>query len=118
MRPPPYGGGRHYCLNCLPTYGKNKIERKTIVRQVFKKKAIELRGGKCEICGYNKCIAAFHFHHLDPKVKEFALSTDITNWDKYYPEMQKCILVCSNCHAEPHHCGQIPNVGSGISLQN
>lgn len=38
-------------------------------RRILKLKAVEYKGGKCEICGYNKCIDALEFHHLDPQKK-------------------------------------------------
>jgi len=66
---------------------------------------INLRGGECEKCGYNKNISAFDFHHMDPKNKDFKL--DIRNlgnhsMSKILKEFDKCILLCSNCHREEH----------------
>lgn len=59
-------------------------------------------GGKCKICGYDKCISALEFHHLDPTKKEMGMSTrGYTKSTKTYrKEANKCILVCSNCHRE------------------
>ena len=60
-------------------------------------------GGKCSICGYDKYLGALEFHHVDPSTKEFHLGTrrgyDIT---RLRAELDKCVLVCSNCHAEIH----------------
>ena len=65
---------------------------------------VEAGGGKCKVCGYNRCIRNLHFHHLDPKEKEFGLSSvgNGLSLEKAMEEMKKCILVCSNCHGEIH----------------
>ena len=66
---------------------------------------ISLKGGKCELCGYNKNIGALEFHHLDPSIKMFNLDErHLSNRtiDKILQEVEKCILVCSNCHKEIH----------------
>jgi transposase len=59
-------------------------------------------GGACVLCGYDRCIAALQFHHRDPAQKRFALggrglSRAIHDLRE---EAQKCVLLCSNCHAE------------------
>ena len=59
-------------------------------------------GGGCRFCNYNKSIRALHFHHIDPALKEFAISQRIRSWDAVVEELKKCVLVCSNCHAEIH----------------
>jgi transcription elongation factor Elf1 len=65
---------------------------------------VEKFGGKCCICGYDKCINALEFHHLDKKLKEEKPSYIIMrwSWEKVKKELEKCILVCSNCHKELH----------------
>jgi len=78
----------------------NKVKR---FRKKTKLKAVEYKGGSCEICNYNRCIEALEFHHLDPKEKDFGISTNTNRaWDKIKKELDKCILVCSNCHREIH----------------
>lgn len=67
---------------------------------------IQSRGGKCEICGYDKNISALEFHHKDPNEKDFQL--DIRHFSnhtisKLKSELDKCILVCANCHREIHN---------------
>ena len=67
---------------------------------------IEEKGGKCEICGYDKNIAALDFHHLNPEAKLFQLdSRHLSNTTivKLREEADKCILVCANCHREIHN---------------
>lgn len=64
---------------------------------------IKYKGGKCQRCGYNKCTRALEFHHLDPTLKDFGISRTLTkNVSQLKKEADKCILVCSNCHAEIH----------------
>jgi hypothetical protein len=73
-------------------------------RQKIKIKAIKYKGGKCNRCGYDKCDWAFEFHHLDSDEKDFGISAYSTlSWDKIKKELDKCILVCANCHREIHY---------------
>ena len=74
-------------------------------RRELKQKAVEMMGGACENCGYNKCLAALTFHHLDPTQKDFAISDliNVVKWSKIKEELSKCKLLCSNCHVETHH---------------
>ena len=86
---------------------KNKIKvkrkRDTLsYRKMIKNQIVEYKGGKCEICGYNKCIEALEFHHLNPEEKDFTISGGTKGFEKLKPEIDKCILVCSNCHREIH----------------
>lgn len=73
-------------------------------RQRQKMKAVEHKGGKCALCGYDKCAQALHFHHLDPATKAFGLSSQglTRSWTTVKTELDKCILLCANCHAEVH----------------
>ena len=66
---------------------------------------IEYKGGSCTRCGYNKYQGALDFHHLDPKEKDFNPG-HLKKYkfdDKIKKELDKCILVCSNCHREIHY---------------
>lgn len=68
----------------------------------LKERAVAFLGGKCAICGYDKCPSAFDFHHLDSSEKDFEISAKMT-WDAALEaELQKCALLCSNCHREVH----------------
>jgi 5-methylcytosine-specific restriction endonuclease McrA len=73
-------------------------------RKILKEKAIQYKGGKCVICGYKKSKNTLTFHHINPKEKSFGLSSrGITRaWSKVQKELDKCILLCANCHAEVH----------------
>ncbi len=66
---------------------------------------IDKRGGCCERCGYNKNIAAFDFHHKNPKEKEFKLDMrklSNSTMEAILIEFNKCELLCANCHRELH----------------
>lgn len=72
-------------------------------RKFIKKTALEYKGGKCENCGYDKCSAALDFHHTDPTKKEFNISILFgRKFDLLKIELDKCVLLCSNCHRELH----------------
>jgi hypothetical protein len=71
-------------------------------RHVLKEKSIEYKGGKCEKCGYDKSKRALSFHHLDPNEKEFTVSSANKSWERVKSELDKCLLLCMNCHMELH----------------
>lgn len=99
------GWTRKYCYDCAPHEDANMTHAQavTIKRRAIKKALIEYKGGKCYRCGYNKSTRALEFHHLDPSEKDFGISKCITkSMASLKQEVDKCILVCSNCHAEIH----------------
>lgn len=65
--------------------------------------AVAYKGGRCQVCGYNRCMAALDFHHLDPNAKDPNWRL-MRNWsfERIRSELDKCMLVCRNCHAEIH----------------
>jgi len=68
-----------------------------------KQKAVAYKGGKCEKCGYNKCIAAMDFHHINPDDKMYDVKDIMARkWETIKSEIEKCMLLCSNCHREEH----------------
>ena len=75
-------------------------------RHETKKRIIESMGGKCQICGYNKCDSALDLHHINPEEKEISLASIRANpksWSLIVAELRKCVLICANCHREEHH---------------
>ena len=71
--------------------------------RLIKEQAIAYKGGCCQSCGYDKCIAALEFHHRDPNFKENGIAKmRIQNFDVLKIELDKCDLLCSNCHKEEH----------------
>lgn len=88
-----------------------RIERASFrkERKLANKIAIrELAGGCCKVCGYNKCGDALEFHHIDPTKKLFRISAAVSEsiTPRLLEEINKCILLCSNCHRE-YHAGLI-----------
>ncbi len=86
-------------------YSDRKEELKRAVvkrRRKIKQLAIIYKGGRCQICGYNKYQGALDLHHVDPRTKEFAISDGghARSWSRVKAEIAKCILVCANCHRE------------------
>lgn len=88
----------------LGSYCKDCAILQTSQRQrQLKQDAIDYKGGKCLACSYDKYQGALEFHHLDPKEKEFTLAhVRHTSFNKIKSELDKCILLCSNCHREIH----------------
>lgn len=102
------------CSNCHREYEYNIKNRKghtktncnsclvKIRRKEIKRLAVEYKGGRCSVCGYDKCITALEFHHRDEREKSFSISTNsnIIKWETMRLELDKCDLVCANCHRE------------------
>lgn len=80
--------------------GKYFVDKR---RKELKLLAVKYKGGKCEKCDYSKCLRALEFHHEDG-TKEFGISRGghTRSWEKLKKELDKCVLLCSNCHAEEH----------------
>lgn len=80
-----------------------RIDRQRELHLRYREDAIRYKGGKCQRCGYNKCMAALDFHHRDRVTKD-------PDWkrmrnrplNEIKSELDKCDLVCRNCHAEIH----------------
>lgn len=72
-------------------------------RTRLKERIIYVMGGECQCCGYKKLNSALELHHLVSQEKEFTVASN-TNiaWSSVRKEIQKCILVCANCHREIH----------------
>lgn len=97
-----------YCRNCHQELHFNERcsnDNRQITKQIY----IEYKGNECEECGYNKCQASLTFHHIDPIKKEIQfcdMNERINNLDdiKYniIKELDKCKLLCCNCHNEKH----------------
>ena len=77
-------------------------------RNRLKERATYVLGGECQICGYDKCIQALDFHHVNPEEKTADFNTNANrSWQTTREEIKKCVLLCANCHREVH-AGLIP----------
>ena len=83
------------CIRC-------RSDAVTRRRRKVKRILVEEAGGACAICGYDRCVGALQFHHLDPASKRFELSLMgvARALDDLREEAQKCVVLCANCHAE------------------
>lgn len=97
---------------------KTKTASQSVIdwRRRTKIKLVEYKGGKCECCDYNRSISVLQFHHKDPNEKDFTISGKSYGFEKLKIEVDKCILVCSNCHIEIHE--EIRNVGYSEKMKN
>jgi len=82
-------------------YFKKAVDKR---RKMIRKMAIKYKGGRCAICGYKKSLNALEFHHLDSSKKDFGISAKghTRSWEQVKDELDKCVLLCSNCHREVH----------------
>jgi hypothetical protein len=85
---------RWRCRRCM---GEAVTRRKQKVRRTL----VDEAGGRCAVCGYDRCIVNLHFHHVDPTTKELAMTAQIgRSLAAFREEAKKCVLVCANCHGE------------------
>lgn len=84
-----------------------KLERQDR-RRLLKEQLVAIKGGGCCVCGYQKCLSALEFHHVDESRKEFSVS-QTSNLELAKKEIEHCILLCANCHREAH-AGLIPGL--------
>ena len=96
------------CANCHQEHHFNE-RASSDNRQISKKIYLNYKNNSCEECGYDKCQASLTFHHLDPSKKEIEFGSfnerlnsldDLSNTIKN--ELDKCSLLCNNCHREKH----------------
>lgn len=105
----------HSCVNITVLNTKNvynkfcssKCKNKYYVvkkRRDIKKRIVDYKGGQCESCGYIGHPAVYDLHHKDPLAKDFSISRfgHSRSWSRVKSEIEKCILLCANCHREEH----------------
>lgn len=102
---------RARCDECFNKHG-NKIRQKNRTRVTTnaldrkyarKVRCVEYLGGECIDCGYSQCVKALTFHHRDSSTKSFDISQFLdVSWERIEAELDKCDLLCFNCHMERH----------------
>lgn len=98
------GRGYFRCKRCRMEHVSRRRRRMKLI-------LVEEAGGHCVLCGYNRCAAALHFHHVDPDSKQFHLSMKgvTRSIAVARAEMAKCVLLCATCHAEVESgVGRVP----------
>jgi len=108
------GRGSYRCKRC-------RLERVSRRRRNVKRILVEEAGGKCLICGYDRCHRVLQFHHLDPNTKEFHLGEAgaTRSLARSRAEARKCVLLCANCHGEveagitPVPLNSVPDIDPG-----
>ena len=97
-------GDTDFCLDGRGYYRCKRCRSEAVARRRRKVKAVLVAeaGGRCCICGYDRTMRALHFHHLDPSVKRHEINAKgvAVALEKLRAEARKCVLLCSNCHAE------------------
>ena len=103
-----YGKMKTTCYKC---HGDHLEKYRLQVRD----EALAYKGSKCESCGYDKYKGALEFHHKDPKKKD-PQGLRKYKREKLFAELDKCVLLCANCHREEHARLRIGSVSeSGLS---
>jgi len=107
---PLHGRQRRFCSRlCKNKDTNNRLQSYEAQQRRGRERKLELinlKGAKCEYCGYKKNFAALEFHHPNPNEKDFQLDIrTLSNRrrDVVMVEAKKCLLLCSNCHAEEHN---------------
>jgi hypothetical protein len=92
------GRGAYRCVRC-------RAERVVARRRQLKEILVAEAGGCCALCGYDRCVRALNFHHLDPSTKRFGLGERglTRSLEILRIEARKCLLLCANCHMEVEH---------------
>jgi hypothetical protein len=99
------------CTRCQRKYVFDKTKGHQLVlcnscvanrrRVQTKERCVQYKGGRCLVCGYSKCLRALEFHHRDRTLKEFSLGGKMSwKWERLTIELDKCDMLCSNCHRE------------------
>jgi hypothetical protein len=84
------------CKTCRSKYSSDR-------RRKIKKEAIEYLGGQCIDCGIIDVPHIYDFHHLDIDKKDFSIGKQAKSFNSIKPELDKCVLLCANCHRKRHH---------------
>ena len=80
---------------------KRRASRDSIRR--FKVWVMSLKDGPCSRCGRKFHPAAMDWHHRDPKTKEIAIGQHVYARARILAEIEKCDLICANCHRILHY---------------
>ena len=91
----------YICKKCANDYFRRRAAKSRVkLRDALK----SLKVNGCAICGYNDCDEALDFHHVTPWNKKFQVcATNMCRKNEdIIEEVNKCILLCKNCHTKLH----------------
>ena len=102
-----------WCKRCVRSRSKQHYDEKGILKKEKRKLYIQQRREwfneykktlKCIKCGENH-VACLEFHHRDPGEKDFEIASLVStaNKEKLLKEMEKCDVLCANCHRKHHY---------------
>lgn len=84
------------CKACRSEYTQTRYRER-------KAQAVAYLGGACVDCNLEtERVEIYDFHHLDPRQKDFSVSNSRKSFEKIKTELDKCVLVCANCHRIRH----------------
>lgn len=85
-----------YCKVCRVRYQSER-------RREIKQKCVEYLGGECQECGLKTDrVEVYDFHHVDPDGKDFSIGKQAKSFEALKAELDKCVLLCANCHRLAH----------------
>ena len=88
-----------YCRPCGIQYTRARNKKQRAERKAWIDEYKTAKG--CRKCGYNAHPVALELNHIDPSTKEFTVSRILGSgftWEKVLAEIEKCDVMCSNCH--------------------
>ena len=97
------GHNRTFCYECLPL-NKDRNKRNQARYELLAKYSNKIKLSRgCDLCGYDKCAQALEWHHIDPNKDNDPSVAIRYSLNRYLYEIDKCTLLCANCHREEHH---------------
>lgn len=109
-----HGEHRQCCYTCIPDTCRSQHERISAKSRAIRKEGVRILGGRCWKCGETRHYL-LEFHHIIPKHKRYTLSQLMSKGkiEEYFIEIQKCILLCANCHKEFHYLRNTTHIETG-----
>ena len=107
--------GKELPLDAFPWRDKSKGTRRANCKEChsnYMKKQYAFKKMKCAKCGESRGYV-LDFHHIDPTQKENTIArmtSNKSNLNDIQKEVDKCIVLCANCHREFHHFKKINNL--------
>lgn len=115
------------CALCEVPFDYDRAKRSTLAtcascmvnrhRFMLKAHMIDYKGGGCQLCDYSDCHRSLDFHHIDPEEKGFHFGGKHNiGWDRIRAELDKCVLLCRNCHGEVEEAVELEQWGCRLPI--